>query len=74
MLNVAGILHPLEQNVLRYVHHARRIAYAHTCNGILPPHVNLRRTYNVTVRSTTNASDAEVPAQALAVFDDLPAH
>ena len=63
MLDVAGILQPLQQDVLQYIRYAPSTAYAHTYTGILPPDVNLWRTYNVTINVTPNADGAAVPTQ-----------
>lgn len=64
MLDVAGILQPLQQDVLQYIRYAPSTAYAHTYTGILPPDVNLWRTYNVTINVDPGTYGARASAQA----------
>lgn len=49
LLSTPNFLQPVQKDVLQYIRYAPSTAYAHTYTGVLPPDVNLWRTYNVTI-------------------------
>lgn len=49
LMNNAPVIQPVQQDVLQHIRYAPSTAYAHTYAGILPPDVNLWRSYNVTI-------------------------
>ena len=49
IMDNAAVIQPLQQDVLHHIRYAPSTAYAHTYTGILPPDVNLWRSYNVTI-------------------------
>ena len=51
LMQNAPVIRAVQQDVLRHIRYAPSTAYAHTYTGILPPDVNLWRTYNVTVHA-----------------------
>ncbi len=61
MVSGSAVIQTLQEHVLRKVRYAPSVAYAHTYTGILPPDVNLWRTYNVTVHDATHVGGKTYP-------------
>ena len=49
LMQNAPVIRNVQQDVLQHIRYAPSTAYAHTYTGILPPDVNLWRSYNVTI-------------------------